>query len=405
MDTPSHASIFTGEYPSQHYVYGSSPLLEIEKPTLAERLSENGYSTFGFSNSFHTSRERGFSNGFDYYHDLTELRTISGKRVELSKDYLKYALQFFLNEESESYFQIQKLLTTLSNNQPPFFGFINISAAHYPYSPASKHNKYFKKVEKHPEVDIDIVQNLAQGSGFNTFMMGEVDATERDIDAVQRLYDGELAYADELVGKVVKNLKDQGRYDDTLLIVTSDHGELLGEENKIGHQFSIHERLLNVPLIVKWPNSAHTGESDRLVSLIDLYPTILRLAINKDGPKGVGNHMISGDPHEVVFAEYDRPFPPIRKRLYNQFGEDFKQFDVGFQVAHTGSWKFVKDTDDKETFYRVNNGNQQKAKPPQRIQSKLRKSLEEILNPLPAGGEIKQLNQRTKDHLERLGYL
>jgi arylsulfatase A-like enzyme len=402
---PSHASMFTGQYPSQHRVYGSSPKLGGETLTLAEALQELGYKTYGFSNSFHTSRRRGFARGFDFYHDLTELPMIADKRIEPSLDYLKYALNFFLKGDGESYFQTEKLMTALSRDSRPFFGFININTAHYPYSPPRRFDGSLDKLEDDPEVDVDTVRSLAQGDGFKTYMMGEIDASSRELEVLRSLYASEVAYADELVGKIVRCLKEIEEFDNTLLIVTSDHGELLGEEQKIGHQFSVNERLLNVPLVVKAPDSSRTGRTDRLVSLIDLYPTILDVATDDDSPKREGNNLFSSRSHDIVFAEYNRPFPPIRENLYKRFGDAFKPFDIGFQVARTKSWKLVVDSKGTEVFYNVEAGEQEVSEPPPSIQSELRDACDEKLTPLPGETGVEELDKRTKDHLENLGYL
>jgi arylsulfatase A-like enzyme len=402
---PSHASMFTGKYPSQHRVYGSSPELSDKNPVLAETLQEFGYKTYGLSNSFHTSRKRGFARGFDYYHDLTELRTIADKRVEPSIDYMEYVIKFFLNGDSESYFQTEKLITALSRDARPFFGFININTAHYPYSPPQRFDGFFDDLRDDPEIDAETVRSLAQGDGFNTYMMGEIDASEKELEALRSLYASEVAYGDELVGKIVQYLKSREEFDNTLIIVTSDHGELLGEEQKIGHQFSVNDRLLNVPLVVKVPHSSQTGEVDQLVSLIDLYPTILDKAIDGETPDMVGNNLFSSQSHDVVFAEYNRPFPPIRERLYERFGDTFEPFDTGFQVALNKSWKMDVDSNGTETFYRLDAGDQEAAEPPRSIQAELRDALDEKLVPLPGETEAEELDQRTRGHLEDLGYL
>ena len=88
-------------------------------------------------------------------------------------------------------------------------------------------------------------------------------------------YDGGIAYADAQIGKVVEWLKQYNAYDNTMIVVTSDHGEAFGERNHIGHANSAYQNLLHVPLLIKYPHGGHRGAESHPVSLIDVAPTIL----------------------------------------------------------------------------------------------------------------------------------
>jgi arylsulfatase A-like enzyme len=91
-------------------------------------------------------------------------------------------------------------------------------------------------------------------------------------------YDGGIAYIDHQIGEVVKWLKHRGAYDNTMIVVTSDHGEAFGERHRVGHANSPYQNLLHVALIVKYPHQARRGTEERPVSLIDVAPTILQEA-------------------------------------------------------------------------------------------------------------------------------
>ena len=91
-------------------------------------------------------------------------------------------------------------------------------------------------------------------------------------------YDGGIAYVDQQIGDVVTWLKRRGAYDNTMIVVTSDHGEAFGERHRVGHANSPYQNLLHVALMVKYPHQTHRGTEDRPVSLTDVAPTILEAA-------------------------------------------------------------------------------------------------------------------------------
>src|SRR5262249_23615263 len=100
-------------------------------------------------------------------------------------------------------------------------------------------------------------------------------------------YEGEIAFADHCVGQVLEKPRQLGRYDDTLVVITGDHGEMLGEHGELNHGFFIYEGALRVPLVIRVPGAAPTARHvDAPVSLIDIAPTIVSL-VEGEVPKEV----------------------------------------------------------------------------------------------------------------------
>jgi arylsulfatase A-like enzyme len=104
-----------------------------------------------------------------------------------------------------------------------------------------------------------------------------------EVQGLKNLYDGEIAFIDEALGRLFEGLKTLGLYDNSVIIVTADHGEGFYEHEDWQHANLLYDEVLHVPLVVKWPNRARTGEVESLVNLLDIFPTILE-AVNIDLP-------------------------------------------------------------------------------------------------------------------------
>ena len=151
-------------------------------------------------------------------------------------------------------------------------------------------------------------------------------------------------------------LKDTGTYEDTLVIITADHGENLGEHHLAYHLFCLYDTLIHVPLIMSCPSLLPRGRriSD-MVSLVDVLPTILELLeLEKEAPDVEGTSLVpfnGGKYHDEVFAEFGRPHSMI-KRLETEFsGHDFSPFDRGLQCVRTEDYKLIASSDGAEELY------------------------------------------------------
>jgi len=407
---PTHASMFTGCYPSRHGVFNSQLHLTYDGPTLAELLSENGYRTLGFSNSYHTSTERNFHRGFDYYHDVFELPRFLGKMYDPSLDFLRFLPNYFLKNYDISDLQLRKLKTQLKRNERPFFGFINLNAAHSPYDPPARFRKQFEAYfDQWDSVDEAAARDIADGNG-REYTFGEREVTEVEWELVKCQYDGEIRYTDYLLSKFIDFFKEEGLYDDTLLIVAADHGEHFGEYNLTYHAYSLFEELVNVPLIVKWPESSPVDDlsppkdvSHDLVSLIDIVPTVCEWADIDTPPEVQGHDLTAGSGHDAVFAEYDRPQPPGRDRMLETYDE-FEAYDRGLQAVRTKEYKLIRETTGRETLYQIRDGDETIAEN-EEIRRQLAGRLDEVLDNLPDGEHNEELSEYVEDHLEKMGYL
>ena len=143
-----------------------------------------------------------------------------------------------------------------------------------PYRPPEPHLSRFVKPES--GYSNDEVSRMANIAGMWQYLAGELKLSKRDLRILGELYDGEVEFADYCIGEITQRLEKLGIIDNTVLIVTSDHGENLGEHGLIDHLLSMHETTLRIPLVIRYPKRFKAGvRNTDLVSLIDIAPTIL----------------------------------------------------------------------------------------------------------------------------------
>jgi len=284
---PSHASLFTGLYPSEHGSHGNLdsktkwfdnfpptvPLSE-EALTLAEIFKDNGYQTVAAISNY-AFLHKGFNldQGFQIYdtirsigviYSLAPFHPIVHLFCHLTNISPKYILPYRTADEITN--SSLRLIDKLKSGA--FFLFTNYMDAHAPYHPPSPFHGYF--VEK-------TFPHLYRLEHYlRRFILKQWN--EKDWIAYQRSqYDGEIAYLDNSLGKLFSQLKNIGMYDSSLIIVTSDHGELFGSHGFYGHRTLMYEGLIKVPLIIKFPFSKRVGSEKKNFSLADLFPTILSI--------------------------------------------------------------------------------------------------------------------------------
>lgn len=288
---PAHASIFTGHWPTELSANWLSPL-DDHFPTVAEALRSRGYRTAGFvANLLYCDREKGLNRGFDHYEDFTNsvgevahsvslIRELSGrawirKIVGGDPDYLDRKPASVVNAEFLGW-----LDHTGSNR--PFFAFLNYFDAHAPYVPSADDAPRFRTPGLH----------RPWSEWIRYRGRPHTDSLPADFvqDNVDR-YDASLAGIDRQLDSLFAALARRGLLEHTVVIVTSDHGELLGEHDLMGHGNSLYAPLLTVPLVIRFPGSVPAGDSVTApVSLRDLPATIMDLAAD-DGPAFPGRSL------------------------------------------------------------------------------------------------------------------
>jgi arylsulfatase A-like enzyme len=237
----------------------------------------------------------------------------------------------------------------------PFFAFINFKAAHNRYEPPQP----FKR--KYEIASVELNRKKAEyysNKGGYSFMGGRLELTEEEFMLVRSWYSGAVAYIDYRIGEIVETLKTIGAYDNTVIIVTSDHGENFGEHHLAYHLFCLYDTLMHVPLLMSCPALLRRGTSvSALVSLTDIAPTIIDLVGLKERHEHFqGKSLVPFDDrvyHEHVFAEFGRPYHMLH-RLQTEFpGHQFSQFDRGLQCIRTEEYKLIVSSNGEEELYHL----------------------------------------------------
>jgi arylsulfatase A-like enzyme len=282
---PSHASIFTGRWPYELSTRPDRPL-DTAFPTLAEFLRDKGYATAGFvGNTYFCNRWFGLDRGFLHYEDVAVclveiLRSSDFGRALVSK----IAPSIFTRDRPFAYFN-RKDATTVNHDalawiarQPkgqPFFAFLNYYDAHDPYIAAEEAPRHFGLRPETPREVATLRDWL------------HVDKTKLPDRLLQMAidgYDDGIAYLDDQLGRLFAALDSRGLLENTLIIVTSDHGELHGEHSVYGHGSHLYREVARVPLLIVGPTRVPHGTTVAdPVSLRDLPSTTVDL-LGFEGP-------------------------------------------------------------------------------------------------------------------------
>jgi arylsulfatase A-like enzyme/Flp pilus assembly protein TadD len=238
---PSHASIMTGTYPMYSGMHDfSGNKLNPQQPTLASVLRAHGYATGAIIGAAVLDSRFGLNSGFDFYYDHFNASPLMEADLDETERPGNEVMDLALN-------WIRK------NQAHPFFIWIHLYDPHAPYNPPSPYREEYKN----------------------------------------NLYDGAIAFADAQVGRLLQYLKTNRLYSSTLIALTGDHGEGLGEHGEKTHGFFIYNSTMHVPLIFRLPaqeRMAHKPVEEK-VSLVDIMPTLLN-SLNIDIPAGVQGHSL-----------------------------------------------------------------------------------------------------------------
>jgi len=285
MTLSTHASMFTGLYPRQHGAYCAGVESDRGRPlresfdTLAELLSRSGYSTMAAAaNSIYLRSEWGLDQGFQYF-DLPDPLLVKQYTVGI-RDLIRGALRRFIDvRDYEAQFQSAdlinrdalNLLTAAETKKSSFFLFVNYMDAHEPYMAKAPFDHRFGTADSAWTSENYMFVKL-------DFRLKNMKVPKRTVDLLTTLYDNSIAYEDDQIGSLIRTLKERNLYDNSLIIVTADHGEGLGSSRVLSHPGSVYQAHVGIPLIVKYPHQQEGAVMEQAVSQIDLLPTILAAA-------------------------------------------------------------------------------------------------------------------------------
>jgi arylsulfatase A-like enzyme len=271
----SHASIFTGVYGSWNSARSDTNFpISQQYPTMAELLRAQGYATGAFAaNSARLTPYFGINRGFEVFEAPDAIDALAPEKNYCLRHGAREVLDlFFDTREFDLLFtrseQINRAafrwLDRARSAGQPFFLFLNYMDAHDPYIPPAPFKSLFAGYDR----SLDRVHLEAVGEN------GKI-ARERGLAHLISQYDGGIAYEDSQIGVVIHGLKDRGLYDNTLIVITGDHGEGLGEHGVWGHGVTTFENVVYVPLLVKYPRQTEARRLDESAGHVDILPTVL----------------------------------------------------------------------------------------------------------------------------------
>ncbi len=283
--TPSHTTILTSLYQETHRVefHGKAnrPSQDKIPPTalmLQEVLKKNGYVTLSVNDGAQLGRQYGFDRGFvEFDDDGKGAKTGTEKMVALIRKYI--------------------------SSDRPIFAFYHTYEIHSPYFPPRKYLKMFGDFQS---AFVPSSQNL-----LHSINSAKQDLNDQDLDFLRASYDAGIRFTDDMLKHMFKELNELGFFKNYLLIITADHGEEFAEHGGLLHRGLLYDELLHVPLIITGTDVSKGKVDDRMVSSVDIAPTILDYLNISPPPLMEGKNLLARstdtkDMEDAVFSQYGR---------------------------------------------------------------------------------------------------
>ena len=326
---PSHASLFTGEYPTTHMTTQIHDTLGEDTVTLAQLLRKDGYRTVGFCNNpllgvVENELDRGFDEFYNYggavpnYPDIARSRPeILNRLIERYNRLMRRVIAPFQNQFAHNNLLLSIAMHPLivplwqgsvnfkgntkrslrdvvrylrvhrgKEERPPVFAFINLMETHLPYRPPGRFIQRFAPYYEDDKEARDFMRGYNR-EHYRWMIPLTEPLGEREDRVLNDLYDAEVAYQDRLLRRLLKDLNRPSVRDNTMVVITSDHGEGLNNHNFVGHSLVAYDDLVRAPLVIRYPKKYPAG---RRVSSLVSTRRVFHAALEAAGirPHGLG---------------------------------------------------------------------------------------------------------------------
>lgn len=308
---PTHTSLFTGLFPSEHGITNAFPdsnlQLSSEIQTLAEKLNKKGYQTAGFSNNPWVGKTSGLHRGFDDYVEWNlEIKTNSTPTIHSRLDHFASRFNSLVGHAARQPVYLLKRpfftdsltrrasswIESVSENDRPWYCFMNLMEAHSPYFPRKRAFR---------ELDLKVpgpMEPRILNTKLLAYIMGKTDLDSETRERLMEFYDASLRYQDSKVTEILSLLRNKNLFDDTLIIICSDHGKTLGDFDRSGHPpHYLRDINTRVPLLVKPPGQKEGDTIHSPIELVSLHNYTLDY-----GSQPLKNYQ--PDPKCALFEDY-----------------------------------------------------------------------------------------------------
>lgn len=433
----SHASLYSGQYPSENGITGHYIPMPDDIPLIASWLNDSGYDTFGIAGPSKMGSDwdydRGFNELYEPYYEHpspTSLKNIpkSVKDPTFGKYFIRKIVNGGQDRTRFKFDLLQDQITSHLDN--PFFALSNFTTVHTEYDPPRPYKEqatpefsrprfyFLEYILKNrgeidnPEVRLDRIIHAQTADGVGQFLSDPNYLNNAEIEILREWYAACVKYLnDEL--EAFLDFYERELQDDTILILTADHGEQLGEHGLLVHSHYLFDETLQVPLLMMGPGVPKGVRRTDFVSLVDIFDTVCDLCEINPPNSTSGLSLFGGNERDAVFMEYGtRDIGNLKnKSSHGRYltDEQLLQFSAGRKAIRTNDYLFEITSNDTEHLYK--NPKQREIKnPPEEVVNPLRerliKTLSKEFGTWPVGDPDEVgLNAQVEQNLRELGYI
>jgi uncharacterized sulfatase len=412
----STASILTGTHPPTHGVYGSgfgegSIILADEIKTIPEMLPED-YTTCSLISNSNAGPAKGLDRGFDtvreFYpsklRETVELRTLIKSIPQLWAHGGGLTRNIDRHKGLLSYMTVDAAKRFVSNQTDPYYLFLHFNSSHQPYLPPySYRDTFVSEMPVSSKEALDTAQSTYEDI-YELISHGGLD--EDELDQVTAMYDAVLSHVDYCVAHLVESILQED--DDTIVVITGDHGDLLGEYDLVSHKFVLHDALIHVPLVTYGLDGVE-DQSGNVVQHIDVVRTIFsQIGIDHEQLEGLD---LTDKTREYAVTQRcgDNVQKNLRKiREYNPEYTLPRGYDEKLTSVRSKTHKLLYTTDTAELFLLPDESTDVKSAYEEQFK-RMKSYAEEWLEAHDSGAgsapATKELDESIRDHLSDMGYL
>jgi arylsulfatase A-like enzyme len=395
--TASHASILTSLYPLTHGAWNVGASLHEDINALQDHLGERGYVTAFFANNYFLQKRFGFGHGFHTFGNegkVQQVRAAPLRSYPLSLGVVRFIHAWRTKPGEANDFTIDQALSWIDKNRKrKFFLFLHVMDPHAPYAPPAEYRSAFLR----KTYDYDIKDGPKLRSRISSL-------SPEDKMQLVDLYDGDIAYADSKMGRLMERLRRWNLEEKTVVVITADHAEVLDEHGGLFNHGYLWDSCIRVPLIIHYPSAVPAGAViDEIVESVDIVPTALGL-IEEPGLPGAQGTDLTG----LMNGEVDKAQGVAFTLGGITEGEGYSITTPRWKLSwidedHVELYDLLKDPE--ETVNLIDSEPDTAAALQRRLLTWVNESRKAAVVPRSETVALERLDRETRDRLRTLGYV